>query len=71
MVGRRHTGPSARSSGGTGTSVGTRAQMAALMRIQAEAPLAASVTEITLADASPALANLAAGTAPGRYCMRF
>lgn len=55
----------------TGTSVGTRAQMAALMRIQAETPLTASVTEITLANASPALANLAAGTAPGRYCIRF
>lgn len=55
----------------TGTSVGTRAQMDALMRMQAEAPLAAGVTGITLADASRALAELAAGTAPGRYCIRF
>lgn len=55
----------------TGTSVGTRAQMAALMRLQAEAPLQAHVTEIGLADATAALEDLARGTAPGRYCIRF
>ncbi|MBS0565637.1 MAG: zinc-binding alcohol dehydrogenase, partial [Proteobacteria bacterium] len=55
----------------TGTSVGTRAQMADLMRIQAEAPLAAHVTEIGLDGVTEALDALARGTAPGRYCIRF
>jgi propanol-preferring alcohol dehydrogenase len=54
-----------------GTSVGTRAQMAALMAEQAARPLAAEVTEIGLADATAALRALHDGTAPGRFCIRF
>lgn len=55
----------------TGTSVGTRKQMDALMKIQAEAPLNATVTEIPLTEATRALSELHEGTAPGRYCIRF
>jgi propanol-preferring alcohol dehydrogenase len=55
----------------TGTSVGTRAQMEELMKLQAQAPLGASVTEIPLSDITRALSELARGTAPGRYCIRF
>lgn len=55
----------------TGTSVGTRKQMDALMKLQAEAPLRATVTEIPLGEATRALTELHEGTAPGRYCIRF
>ena len=55
----------------TGTSVGTRKQMDALMTIQANAPLRATVTEIPLGEATRALTELHEGTAPGRYCIRF
>lgn len=55
----------------TGTSVGTRKQMDALMKLQAEAPLRATVTEIPLGKATRALTELHEGTAPGRYCIRF
>ena len=55
----------------TGTSVGTRAQMAELMAIQARAPLTANITEIGLGDVTDALGALAAGSAEGRYCIRF
>ncbi|WP_227751800.1 alcohol dehydrogenase catalytic domain-containing protein [Tabrizicola oligotrophica] len=55
----------------TGTSVGTRKQMDALMKLQAERPLMATVTEIPLSEATRALRELHEGTAPGRYCIRF
>lgn len=54
-----------------GTSVGTRAQMVALMQEQAERPLLADLTEITLDQATEALRALHNGTAPGRYVIRF
>lgn len=55
----------------TGTSVGTRAQMAALMDEQTRHPLVAEVTEIRLAEVTEALGALHRGTAPGRFCIRF
>lgn len=55
----------------TGTSVGTRQQMAELMALQAQVPLSANITEIRLDQATEALVDLAQGTAPGRYCIRF
>ncbi|MCA0271652.1 MAG: alcohol dehydrogenase catalytic domain-containing protein [Proteobacteria bacterium] len=55
----------------TGTSVGTRTQMADLMREEVERPLAAEVTEITLAETTEALRALHAGRAPGRFSIRF
>lgn len=55
----------------TGTSVGTRAQMAELMDIHAAAPLQVDAVEIGLDGASDALAALAEGRAKGRYCIMF
>ncbi len=55
----------------TGTSVGSRAQMAELMEIQAAKPLQAEVVEIGLDEVSDALAALAKGRAKGRYCVVF
>ena len=55
----------------TGTSVGTRAQMAALMKLQERAPLSGNITEIGLSDVTGALEDLAQGRAKGRYCIRF
>lgn len=55
----------------TGTSVGTRAQMAALMQLHAVRPLAAQINEIRLDQASDALQSLAQGRATGRFCIRF
>jgi alcohol dehydrogenase, propanol-preferring len=55
----------------TGTSVGSRAQMAELMEIHASAPLQADVVEIELDDVSDALSALAEGRAKGRFCVVF
>ncbi|MGQ0565298.1 MAG: alcohol dehydrogenase catalytic domain-containing protein [Gemmobacter sp.] len=55
----------------TGTSVGSRDQMRALMALHAEMPLRAEVEEIALDGVSDALAALAEGRAKGRYCVRF
>lgn len=55
----------------TGTSVGTRRQMQALMALHAESPLRSEIHEIALEDATGALAALAQGRARGRYCIRF
>lgn len=55
----------------TGTSVGSRAQMARLMALHAETPLRAEVQTIPLDGVSDALAALAAGRAKGRFCIRF
>ena len=55
----------------TGTSVGTRAQMARLMDLHVATPLAGQVTEIELQDVTMALTMLHQGRAPGRFCIRF
>jgi propanol-preferring alcohol dehydrogenase len=55
----------------TGTSVGTRAQMAALLALHAEAPLGVEVERIALDDTTAALTALAEGRAKGRYCIIF
>ena len=55
----------------TGTSVGTRAQMAELMAIHAEEPLGGEITKISLDDVTDALSALDAGTAKGRFCVMF
>lgn len=55
----------------TGTSVGTRAQMASLMQLHAAAPLESAVEVIRLEGASDALAALDEGRAKMRYCIRF
>jgi alcohol dehydrogenase, propanol-preferring len=55
----------------TGTSVGTRAQMAEVIALHAAQPLACHVEKIRLDQASMALANLHAGKAAGRYCIVF
>ncbi len=55
----------------TGTSVGSRAQMAQLMQSHAGQPLQSAVVEIGLTGISAALADLAAGRALGRYCVVF
>ena len=55
----------------TGTSVGTRAQMAELMALHAAEPLQADVVEIGLDGVSDALVALAEGRAKGRYCVVF
>jgi alcohol dehydrogenase, propanol-preferring len=55
----------------TGTSVGTRAQMAGLMAEHARQPLQAAIEEIELEDLTTALGALAEGKASGRYCIRF
>ncbi len=54
-----------------GTSVGTRAQMAELLKIHDEKPLVGSVTRINLADVTEALKALENGTSKGRYCIEF
>ncbi|HHV67029.1 MAG TPA: alcohol dehydrogenase catalytic domain-containing protein [Ochrobactrum intermedium] len=53
----------------TGTSVGTRAQMAELIALHQQDPFAADVTEIALEDVTRALENLDRGSAKGRYCV--
>lgn len=55
----------------TGTSVGSRAQMAELMALHESAPLQADVVEIGLEGVSDALAALAEGRAKGRFCVVF
>lgn len=55
----------------TGTSVGTRDQMRALMELHAEAPLRAEIETIPLDAVSEALVALSEGRARGRYCIRF
>jgi propanol-preferring alcohol dehydrogenase len=55
----------------TGTSVGTRAQMAELMAIHAREPLAGEITRISLDDVTDALSALDRGTAKGRFCVMF
>ncbi len=55
----------------TGTSVGTRRQMRALMALHAESPLKSEVREIALENVNDALVALSRGQAKGRYCIRF
>lgn len=55
----------------TGTSVGTRAQMAGLMAEHAKQPLRATIQEIGLEDVTQALKALDDGKAQGRFCIRF
>lgn len=55
----------------TGTSVGTRKEMAEVVALHARRPLANPIEEISLEDASHALEMLEAGRAPGRYVIRF
>lgn len=55
----------------TGTSVGSRAQMADLMRLHAAQPLVSAVEVIRLSDVSDALAALDQGQAKMRYCVKF
>lgn len=55
----------------TGTSVGSRDQMRALMALHAANPLRAEVDVIALRDVSEALLALAEHRARGRYCIRF
>ena len=55
----------------SGASVGTRAQMRALMALHQTRPLAAEILPIALDDVTDALAALADGRAKGRYCIRF
>ena len=55
----------------TGTSVGTRAQMAQLMASHAKQPLQSEVVEITLDGVSDALVDLAESRAKGRFCVVF
>lgn len=55
----------------TGTSVGTRAQMAELMHLHSASPLESPVETIRLQDASEALAALDKGQAKMRYCIEF
>ncbi|GLS86272.1 zinc-dependent alcohol dehydrogenase [Cypionkella aquatica] len=55
----------------TGTSVGTRAQMAELMHLHQESPLESPVEVIRLQDASEALLALDQGRAKMRYSIAF
>lgn len=55
----------------TGTSVGTRAQMASLLALHASEPLQVEIERIKLEDATRALTHLAEGRAKGRYCIIF
>jgi alcohol dehydrogenase, propanol-preferring len=55
----------------TGTSVGTRAQMAELMALHAQQPLHSEVTRIALPEVTAALTALEQGKAQGRYCIVF
>jgi alcohol dehydrogenase, propanol-preferring len=55
----------------TGTSVGTRAQMAELLTIHSQQPLLSSVSRIGLQDVTAALQALDDGTAKGRFCVEF
>jgi propanol-preferring alcohol dehydrogenase len=55
----------------TGTSVGTRRQMEALMQMHAREPLEAAITQIALDDVTDALIALDKGTARGRFCVIY
>jgi alcohol dehydrogenase, propanol-preferring len=55
----------------SGTSVGTRGQMADLMAIHANQPLESEIVEIALDDVSEALLALAEGRARGRFCIVY
>ncbi|MDB5658605.1 MAG: Zinc-binding alcohol dehydrogenase [Cypionkella sp.] len=55
----------------TGTSVGTRRQMAALMQLHVDAPLQSAVEVIRLQDASDALMALDQGCAKARFSIAF
>lgn len=55
----------------TGTSVGTRKQMAELMQLNATDPLESAVEVIGLEGVSDALAALDQGRAKMRYCVEF
>ncbi len=55
----------------TGTSVGTRAQLAELMALHASVPLHSEVTRIRLKNVTVALEALEQGRAQGRYCIVF
>ncbi len=55
----------------TGTSVGTRAQMRALMNLHADLPLTGEIERIGLQDLSGALSALHEGRAKGRFCVVF
>jgi alcohol dehydrogenase, propanol-preferring len=54
-----------------GTSVGTRVQMAQLLKIHEKNPLLGAVTRIRLADVTDALEALENGTSKGRFCVEF
>ncbi len=55
----------------TGTSVGSRKQMATLLSLHAAKPLQVELERIRLEDATMALTKLADGRARGRYCIVF
>lgn len=55
----------------TGTSVGTRKEMAEVVALHAERPLLNPIEEIELERASEALDMLKTGRAKGRYVIRF
>jgi propanol-preferring alcohol dehydrogenase len=55
----------------TGTSVGSRSQMADLMQDHARQPFESAVEVIRLQDVSDALAALSEGRAKMRYCVEF
>lgn len=53
----------------TGTSVGTRAQMAELISLHEQNPLTGEIIKISLSQVNQALLSLQQGTAKGRYCI--
>ena len=55
----------------TGTSVGTRQEMAEVVAMHGREPLLNPIEEIGLEGASEALGRLEGGRAPGRYVIRF
>ena len=55
----------------SGTSIGTRAQLRALLAILGAEPLQAEIERIGQRDATMALISLAEGRAKGRYCIIF
>ncbi len=55
----------------TGTSVGTRQQMKALLQVHAQTPLVCETKEIALEEATAGLASLREGQVEGRLVVRF
>jgi alcohol dehydrogenase, propanol-preferring len=55
----------------TGTSVGTRKQLQALIALHKTQPLACHVEKVSLEQATRALTDLHAGRAAGRYCIVY